>query len=304
MRYNQDLRKTANRPTSDSLGRALTFSIIIHLCAFASSTAYGYFNHSFAKPLLDDYSIQLGDFSGGDGSGIARMGSTSVDKVQTSPQRKRSEKKTAAKKTKASPLDKKSVTLPKLAKSSAPADKTRKLEAKSLKAQKAGTGLEASDQQKTKVAIGAKPAPKAPVSKVNAQPAPSDEFDDDFLATASNGRSANESEATGLANGGGFISPELRWHVEMLRSKVRQNWTEPRYLLPPGSYAHVVIRCEIGRDGVLASDPMVFESSNISGFDRSGYRAVVRAAPFPPLPESLRRNIMGIRFKFEFGEPS
>jgi len=99
-----------------------------------------------------------------------------------------------------------------------------------------------------------------------------------------------------------FITPELRWYIEIIRRKVWQNWVEPRHALPAGLHARVVIRFEIGRDGRLASDPTVFEPSNIYPLDQSGYRAVVRSAPFPPLPEGYDRDMLGVRFGFEYGE--
>ena len=290
----KDTRIFALQPTSDPFARALAYSIVIHLCVFALSTGYGYINHSFAKPTRVVYSIQLGEIRTGSGSGNLQAGSTSVRKSQTVPERKPKSEKAApklpAKSKPKSPSEKKNVELAKLAK--APAAKVPKTRA----------GLEAPEKQTTKVAIGAEPAPKSPVSTASDQPVPSDNFDDDVVAATSIGPDDNESGIIGPENAGGSISPELRWYVEILRRKVRQNWAEPRYLLPPGSYASAVIRCEIGRDGTLASDPLVFESSKIPDFDLSGYGAVVRAAPFPPLPESLQRNSMGIRFKFEFGE--
>ncbi len=98
------------------------------------------------------------------------------------------------------------------------------------------------------------------------------------------------------------ITPDLKWYIEMIRRKVWQNWIEPMHVLPPGTNARVVIRFEIGRDGRFASDPVIFESSNIYLLDQSGYRAVLRSAPFPPLPESFSGSSLGVRFGFEYGE--
>jgi len=99
-----------------------------------------------------------------------------------------------------------------------------------------------------------------------------------------------------------LITPELKWYVEMIRRKVWQNWIEPRHALPPGIHARVVIRFEIKRDGNLVTTPIVYESSSIMLLDQSGYRAVVRSAPFPPLPENYTAESLGVRFGFEYGE--
>jgi outer membrane biosynthesis protein TonB len=99
-----------------------------------------------------------------------------------------------------------------------------------------------------------------------------------------------------------FITPELRWYVEIIRRKVWQNWIEPMHALSPGSHAKVVVRFEIARNGQFALKPEIIESSNIVSLDQSGYRAVVRSAPFPPLPESYADDTLGVRFGFEYGE--
>lgn len=98
------------------------------------------------------------------------------------------------------------------------------------------------------------------------------------------------------------ISSELKWYIEMVRRKVWQNWIEPGHMLAPGAHAKVVIRFEIRRDGRFASTPLIYQSSNISLLDQSGYRAVLRSAPFPPLPESYSGDTLGVRFGFEYGE--
>lgn len=97
------------------------------------------------------------------------------------------------------------------------------------------------------------------------------------------------------------VSPELKWYIEMVRRKVWQNWIEPSHALLPGVRAKVIIRFEIRRDGRFASTPLIYESSNISLLDQSGYRAVLRSAPFPPLPESYSGDTLGVRFGFEYG---
>jgi protein TonB len=99
-----------------------------------------------------------------------------------------------------------------------------------------------------------------------------------------------------------FITPELKWYIEIVRRKVWQNWIEPAHVVPAGYNARVVIRFELGRNGEFISEPVVLKSSHVSLFDQSGYRAVIRAAPFPPLPDGYTGERLGVQFGFEYGE--
>ena len=98
------------------------------------------------------------------------------------------------------------------------------------------------------------------------------------------------------------ITPDLKWYIEVVRRKVWQNWIEPRHAMSSGANIRVVIRFEIGRSGRFAMQPSILEPSNNSFFDQSGYAAVMRAAPFPPLPESYDGETLGVQFGFAFGE--
>ena len=98
------------------------------------------------------------------------------------------------------------------------------------------------------------------------------------------------------------ITPELKWYIEMIRRNVWSNWIEPRHALASGVNVRVVIRFEIGPSGAFALPPEIFEPSGNSFFDQSGYRAAVRSAPFPPLPESYTGESLGVQFGFEYGE--
>jgi protein TonB len=98
------------------------------------------------------------------------------------------------------------------------------------------------------------------------------------------------------------ITPDLKWYIGVVRNKVWRNWIEPRHALSSGANIRVVIRFEIDRSGGFAVDPSILEPSNNSFFDQSGLAAVMRATPFPPLPESYTGETLGVQFGFEFGE--
>jgi TonB family protein len=98
------------------------------------------------------------------------------------------------------------------------------------------------------------------------------------------------------------ISEELKWYIGIIRNKVWRNWIEPRHALASSANIRVVIRFEIDRSGRFAAEPTILEPSYNEFFDSSGLAAVMRAAPFPPLPESYSGETLGVQFGFEFGE--
>ena len=54
----------------------------------------------------------------------------------------------------------------------------------------------------------------------------------------------------------------------------------------------------IGRSGQLAVRPQVVQGSRDNVFDQAALRAVLAAAPFPPLPAEYRGQSLGVRFAF------
>ncbi|MBI5116564.1 TonB C-terminal domain-containing protein [Candidatus Poribacteria bacterium] len=264
------------------MSRMLMYSVVFHLCLITSFMMARALNLSFRKlPII--YSVDLVDMSR-PGAAMAKQVSSVIAKKLEQPKPKPvKETKKAIQK----PPDKKQVALasqkkvetPKKEKTPKPKEKPDEA-AMSAAPPKKEEPVESEEEP-------VRPEPKQVASKA----------DQDFVTSGDPG------DVVGPGNvSKDLINPELRWYIEIIRRKVWQNWIEPRHVLTDGVHARVVIRFEIGRDGGFVAPPEVFETSNVPLVDQSGYRAVLRAAPFPPLPESYRGNIMGIRFGFEYGE--
>ena len=256
------------------LNRMLMCSVIIHLCLATSLIVLRQFNFSFSKLPTVVYTVDLMEFESPKPEPprkVAAVVRKEPEKPKPKPQPKpepKPEPKPPQKKA-VVPPEKKNVEVPKVVKPPAPKTKPPEVKQKPEPPKKEEPPPE--------------PEPVKEIAKViEPEPEP--------VASSTVKLDTN------------FITPELRWYIEIIRRKVWQNWIEPRHALPPGTHARVVIRFEIGRDGRFVLDPEIFEHSNISPLDQSGYRAVLRSAPFPPLPEGYSGDTLGVRFGFGYGE--
>lgn len=98
------------------------------------------------------------------------------------------------------------------------------------------------------------------------------------------------------------IPPALAWYLEQVRRGIWSQWLDPGSLLDLDELARVIVRFELGREGQVVSGPTVLEGSGNALFDQSGVRAVLRAAPFPPMPAEHPDGTLGIRFTFVYGD--
>ncbi len=257
---------------SPQWSRMLMYSVIIHLCIATSLILFRAFNLSFRRLPAVVYSVDLVEFERPKPPPVKKI-ATPVPKKVEEPKPKpkpkpepKPEPKPVVKKETLPP--EKKVEVPKVVKPPAPKKKPPEVKTEP-------------------------PPPK------REEPPPEPEP----IEVAKAVEPAPEPVASSTVNlDADFITPELKWYIEVIRRKVWQNWIDPRHALPPGTHARVVIRFEIGRDGNFASTPVVLESSSISLFDQSGYRAVMRSVPFPPLPEGYVGDKLGVRFGFEYGE--
>lgn len=112
-------------------------------------------------------------------------------------------------------------------------------------------------------------------------------------------------EMFGTTGGGGVgvgtgnpFGNRFGWYVNILREKVARTWNtgqvDPRLQTAPV----VVVTFEIRRDGSVG-DVRFLQRSGVATLDYSCQRAVVEAAPFPPLPPAFERDVARIEFWFE-----
>lgn len=98
---------------------------------------------------------------------------------------------------------------------------------------------------------------------------------------------------------GNTIDPALIAYYNTIKSKIRKNWVK-------GEYAGVLrasIVVKIDANGNIMTANIEKKSTNTS-FDDSAKRAVQRAAPFPPPPESIRNEVLTEGFEFDFNPTS
>jgi len=122
-----------------------------------------------------------------------------------------------------------------------------------------------------------------------------------FSSAASQGKPDSTAKPGGGGTGGADIDPELvRW-MRQVRGKVNTVWA----VIGQGPSRKVtMIGVKISDDGAL-TDATVDETSGDAAFDRSALRAVHQAAPFPPLPTSVKERIRqagGLALRFTPGE--
>lgn len=89
------------------------------------------------------------------------------------------------------------------------------------------------------------------------------------------------------------------YYANLLRGKVESNWhtneVNPRLQTAPP----VTVQFTIRKDGSLAPGlPRIMQTSGDGNVDRSAQRAVLDAAPFPPLPAGFERNEAVVELTF------
>lgn len=107
-------------------------------------------------------------------------------------------------------------------------------------------------------------------------------------------------EKTAPTPGGGGTPGEKNLYFSVVRNKVMQSWVIPENLIEDVYSLEAIVTFTIYKDGHI-SDVALEESSGNKYFDESTLRAVRQAAPFPPLPASIKKRSIeiGIRFRPE-----
>ncbi len=89
------------------------------------------------------------------------------------------------------------------------------------------------------------------------------------------------------------------YYLRAVEQKISGSWDPVVHGIPAGETREVVIAFRILRDGSIEK-PVVEKSSGLSFFDQSALRAIISAAPLPPLPEAFPDNSLGIHFGFHY----
>jgi TonB family protein len=88
-------------------------------------------------------------------------------------------------------------------------------------------------------------------------------------------------------------------YISRMRRKIAASWRVPEGSQGEDRLCRIYFR--VHRDGSV-SDVAVEESSGLFMFDQSAQRAVVQAAPMPPLPREYTDAWLGVHFSFAYSE--
>lgn len=87
------------------------------------------------------------------------------------------------------------------------------------------------------------------------------------------------------------------YYLRQIQQKVTEKWVHPARTAERA--LSVVVLFEISRDGQIAT-PKVERSSGSVWYDQAALRAVMDAAPFPPLPQEFQARSLRVHFGFDF----
>ena len=136
--------------------------------------------------------------------------------------------------------------------------------------------------EKKKEAAPAKPTPKKQEPPKNPQPKKTE---------------AQETPAQDVEIQTDQPSFEFNYYLATVRSKISSRWRPPAQGFIGTDEKAVVVHFRILRDGSVLK-PTIEKSSGIDLLDQSALRAVLDAAPLPPLPDLYDNPWLGIHLRF------
>jgi TonB family protein len=108
--------------------------------------------------------------------------------------------------------------------------------------------------------------------------------------------SADSSRTTSALTDGDF---RFAYYLAAIRNKIGSRWVPPPEVDARGRPVKTVLYFRVQRDGKI-SQATVESSSGYAFFDQTAMRALLSAAPLPPLPAGYTDNYLGVHFGFEF----
>ncbi|MCA9773992.1 MAG: TonB family protein [Myxococcales bacterium] len=105
--------------------------------------------------------------------------------------------------------------------------------------------------------------------------------------------------SSGNASGGRTGAENVRYRVyyDLLWKKIKREWILPKSFETEGLKGETVVSLRVSRDGSL-EDKWIEKSSGIAILDEAAMRAVLKAAPFPPVPFGLGGPTLEIGIRF------
>jgi outer membrane biosynthesis protein TonB len=107
------------------------------------------------------------------------------------------------------------------------------------------------------------------------------------------GKNKSPEQPNGITTEQNFTDFE---YLNAIAETIRHNWRYPTLNAPD---IKAVVYFQIARDGSIRR-AQVKERTKYLTFDISAYEAVVKSAPFPPLPDSYSGSVLGIFLRFTY----
>ena len=92
-------------------------------------------------------------------------------------------------------------------------------------------------------------------------------------------------------------------YIEEIRQRVRRIREFPRSLAVRLLEGETIVAFVVDVNGRLSDGPRVIKSSGFEEFDAAAVRAVRRAAPFPPMPDSAKARPLSVSLRVIFDNP-
>lgn len=102
----------------------------------------------------------------------------------------------------------------------------------------------------------------------------------------------------GFGDGMGDVNLPFAWYLDVIQTKICDNWEEPSGLIIADNALSVVVFFRIDRSGKI-SNLSLKTRSNREDVDASVLEAVRRSEPLPPLPDEYRGDFLDINIKFD-----
>jgi len=102
----------------------------------------------------------------------------------------------------------------------------------------------------------------------------------------------------GFGDGMGDVDLPFAWYLDVVQTKICDNWEEPSGLIIADNTLSVVVFFRIDRSGKVLNLSLK-TPSNREDVDSSVLAAVRRAEPLPPLPDEYQGDFLDINIKFD-----
>lgn len=102
----------------------------------------------------------------------------------------------------------------------------------------------------------------------------------------------------GFGDGMGDVNLPFAWYLDVIQTKICDNWEEPSGLIIADNTLSVVVFFRVDRSGTV-SNLSLKTPSNREDVDNSVLEAVKKSQPLPPLPDEYQGDFLDINIKFD-----